>query len=359
MRKQFFRTIEQKGNHTRGFLLWGILTISCLMLTASANAQSISRVGTTAAPFLKLGVGARALGMGEAYTTQAEDASAAYWNPAGLANMSKNEVIINHFDYIADIYFDYAGIAIPVEGLGTFGASVSRLGMPDIERTTEMFPNGNGEKVSAGSFMFGVSYAKALTDRFAFGANIKYINENIWHSSASSFAFDVGILYKTMFRNLRIGMSISNFGGDMQMDGRDLAIQHDVRPGFEGNDPNIPGSLETDKFPLPMVFRVGVSANIAEDFFSMTDYDWIVSVDAVHPNDNNEYLNLGTEVRLFDMVSLRAGFRELLLTEREGGLTFGFGLQQTFMNMDFRLDYANVDYGRLDHQNKFSLSLSF
>lgn len=344
--------------HRLSFIIVCVIA-GMIFLSGSIYGQTIGRVGTTSAAFLKIGVGARALAMGESFTTQAEDITAMYWNPAGLSNVNEFQTTINHYDYIADIYYDYGGVALPVEGIGTIGAFIGYLGMPDIERTTIQYPNGTGEKVSASSFVFGLSFARALTDRFSIGGNVKYVRETIWHSYADGFAFDVGVLYKAFFKNIRIGMSISNFGTDMQMTGRDLLVQHDINDEFAGNNENINANLETDKFPLPILFRVGLSANIAEDFIGLEEHDWIVSVDAIHPNDNKEYLNVGTEVTLYDLISLRSGFRQLFLEDREGGLTFGFGVKFDLVGTRVNLDYANVDFGRLDHQNKFTLILSF
>lgn len=333
--------------------------ITFLLLIISINSQSIGRVGTTAAPFLKIGVGARALGMGEAYTTLAQDISGMYWNPAGIANINSVQTIVNHYDYLADLNFDYGGVVFPMENFGTLGVFVGYLGMPDMERTTIQFPNGTGEKVSAGSMVIGLSYGKALTDRFAIGGNVKLIRETIWHSSATGFAFDLGLLYKTFFKNIMIGMSISNFGTQMQMDGRDILVQHDINDKFEGNNQNINALLETEKFPLPILFRVGISSNITKDFFNIENYDWTVAADAVHPNDDKEYMNVGSELKIHDLVALRCGFRKLLLDDRQGGFTFGFGINYTLYGVNMKLDYANVDYGVLDHHNKFSLILAF
>jgi len=231
--------------------------------------------------------------------------------------------------------------------------------MPDIERTTIQFPNGTGERVSANSFVIGVSFARALTERFAIGGNVKYIQETIWHSVANGFAFDVGVFYRTFFKNVKIGMSIINFGTEMQIQGRDMLIQHDIDDTFEGNNENIGGHLDTDSYPLPILFRVGISANLLEDFFELEDYHCILAVDAVHPNDNKEYLSTGMEARIHEMIALRAGYRQLLLEDREGGLTFGFGLNMKVMGSEVLFDYANVDFGRLDRQNKYSLIFSF
>lgn len=330
-----------------------------IFFCATLNAQSISGVGTTAAPFLKIGVGGRALGMGEAYTTQVEDVTALFWNPAGLAQIVKNQILLNHYDYLADLHYEFGGIAIPIHTIGTFGFFFSYLGMPDIERTTVLSPEGNGEKVSANSYAAGLCFARALTDRFSIGGSVKYLRETIWHSQASGMAFDIGVLYRTFFKNLKIGMSITNFGSDMQMRGRDMLAQHDISELVAGNNENINAHLDTDEFPLPILFRVGISANLTQDFFNITEHDWILSVDAVHPNDNKEFLNVGSEIKIYDRIALRAGYRQLFLQDHEGGMALGFGLHFNIMNSDMYLDYATVDYGRLDNQNKFSLIFSF
>jgi hypothetical protein len=321
--------------------------------------QTISGAGTTAAPFLKIGIGGRAVGMGEAYVTQAEDVTGLYWNPAGTANIPSLQILLNHFDYIADLHYEYAGLAMPFRNVGTFGAFFSYLGMPDIERTTVTFPEGNGEQVSAYSFAVGLTYARALTDRFSIGGSAKLVKETIWHSTATGLAFDVGLLYRAFFRNVRIGMCIANFGADMQMSGRDMLVQHDIADNIAGNNRNINAHLDTDAFPLPILFRVGISADLARDFLGMENYDWIVAADAVHPSDNREFVNLGTELRLRNLVALRCGYRQLFLEDREGGLSFGAGLCLRLPRGTLWLDYATADYGRLDRQNKFSLIFQF
>ncbi|NOX89900.1 MAG: PorV/PorQ family protein [Calditrichaeota bacterium] len=323
----------------------------------SLFAQKVSRVGTSAATFLKIGVGARALAMGEAYTTLAEDVTATYWNPSGLSLMNSKQFLFTHYNYIADLYFDYVAMAIPFRGVGTFGFFITYLGMPDIERTTVTEPYGTGEKVSASSFNMGISYARSLTNKFSIGGSFKYIQENLWHTSAKSFAFDVGLLYRTDFKNIRLGMSITNFGPSMRLQGRDLLVQHDIDESSEGNNGNINADLKTDDFSLPILFRVGISMNIFRDFFNMKNNDLILAMDAIHPNDNYEYMNFGMEYSFKKIIALRAGYRESFLKDREGGLTYGVGLNLRVMGIGLIMDYALADFGRLDTLNKFSLIL--
>ncbi len=334
--------------------------LAALLLAQAAPGigQTVSGVGTSSAAFLKIGVGGRALAMGEAQATQAEDVTALFWNPAGLANMKRMQILLNHFDYLVDMQYEYAGIAIPVQNVGTFGFFFSYLGMPDIERTTITMPEGTGEMVSASSMAAGISYARALTDRFSIGGSAKMIKETLWHSNASGLAADIGVQYRTFFKNMKIGMSISNFGSDMQMDGRDMMVQHDIDVISDGNNGSINARLSTDAFPLPILFRVGLSANLARDFIGLQDHDLILALDAIHPSDNKEYLNIGGEYTFKQLISLRAGYRQLFLEDRQGGLTFGMGLHVNVMNTELFFDYASVDFGVLDKQNKFSIILS-
>ncbi len=321
--------------------------------------QTVSKVGTTAAPFLKIPVGARALGMGEAVVTQTYDVTAMYWNPAGLGDVSQIQVVLNHYEYFANLHFDYVGVAFPAGQAGTLGMNFTYFGGDDIERTTEEFQDGSGELISYGFYAIGMSFGSKLTNRFSIGGNLKYIKENLWHESASGAALDVGILYRTQFKNTVIGMSISNFGTSMKQDGWDLLVQHDIDDGVDGNNENINASLGTDEFKLPIFFRVGISNNITRDLLGIEDHDLILAVDAVHPNDNLEYLNVGAEYNMMNMIKLRMGHRQLLLDNAEGGLSFGGGIHYDFPGFSMDLDYAALDFGRLDFTNKFTLLLTF
>jgi len=348
---------NRKNKHVQlqnpGSLICGIIVI--FFLAGILRGGVVSRVGTSAATFLKIGVGARGLAMGEAQVTQVNDVTALFWNPGVLGNLDRTQLILNHYDYIADINYEYGGFVMPLPGIGTFGAFISYLGMSDIERTTELFPEGTGETASASSYAVGISYGRNLTDRFSVGGSMKMVNERIWHCSSRGFAADIGLIYISMFRNIKIGMSISNFGTPMKMEGRDLLIQHDVDTEIAGNNSNINGHLDTDEFHMPIFFRVGISANLAEDFLGMDNHDLIIALDALHPNDNHEYLNVGAEYVFRDMIALRTGYRKLFLDLSEGGPSFGGGLKMNLMGHYLQLDYAAIDFGRFDYLNKFSI----
>jgi hypothetical protein len=337
---------------------FAILTALLLIAAVPLFGQHVTKAGTTAASFLNIDAGARGVGMGGAFVSVADDISSMYWNPAGLARMKKGEAMFSNTRWIADISYNYAGVALPVGQIGTIGVNAAFLSMDEMIRTTLSDPDGEGgETFSVGNYAVGLTYAKNLTDRFSIGFNFKYVNERIWHTSASGMAVDIGTLFDTQFHGMKIGMSISNYGTKMKLDGRDLVVQTDIDAGNAGNNPSINSVLQTDKFDMPLLFRVGVSIDVLKGLY---DSNLILAVDALHPNDDVEYANVGLEYTYHRMVSLRAGYKSLFARDSEEGLSFGGGVTtKVFGQTAIRLDYAWGDFGILTDIQKFSLGLSF
>lgn len=314
----------------------------------------VSKVGTTGAQFLKIGVGARAVGMGGAFVSVADDVTAIYWNPAGISRLNRNEALVIHTSWLAGMSFDFAGVVIYTPHWGNFGVSLTSLSMPEMKVRTVGEPEGTGEMFGAGDLALGLSHARSLTDRFSIGFNLKYINQRIWHMSASSFAVDVGVLFRTDFNDMRIGMSISNFGEKIGYSGRDLLVHYDVNPDLWGDDDRIIAMLHTDRWSLPLLFRVGISMDIV----SHENNTLTVAIDAKHPNDNTESIDLGIEYA-FKWFSLRLGYSSLFLKDGEQGLTLGGGVRGNFGSSVFKLDCAYEDFGRLQNVKRLSLSFEF
>jgi hypothetical protein len=335
-----------------------ILILSlCLIVSVSAYAQQVSKVGTTVAPFLRIDVGSRAVGMGGAFTAIANDVSAMYWNPGGVARIANAEAMFCYTRWLADVTFNYAAFAINLRNLGIVGVNATFLTMDEMDRTTILYPDGTGEKFNVGSYAFGLCYARNLTDRFSIGFNFKYITENIFHSSAHGIALDVGTLFDTQFYGLKIGMSIANYGTKMQMSGRDMLLQADVDPTVSGNNPNINSNLETDKFDLPLMFRVGVSMDLLK---GAANSNFIVSADALHPNNDVEDINIGGEYIFNGMFALRGGYKSLLNEYSEEGLSFGVGVNyKLFGKTTIKIDYAYEDFGVLNDVQLFTIGLAF
>lgn len=318
--------------------------------------ETITKSGTTAAQFLKLGVGSRPIAMGGAFVAEASDLSALYWNPAGLSNLTGAAVSLAHTSYLADVNYNYAAFGTTLGGAGTLAAAILYLDSGDMDVRTVDEPEGTGERFKVQDFAIQVSYARALTDRFSIGANVKYIQERIWHSTASTVAVDIGTLFTTPYERLRLGASFSNFGPKMQMSGRDIVFSEDPTPDQDGVVEIVNSEYQMEEHPLPLLFRIGLSW----DAVNTSSHRIVLSTDAAHPNDNYEYVNTGIEYSFRDLIALRAGYRNLFEEDGEQGLTFGGGLN---LRMDGGLragfDYAYADFGRLEATHWFTVNLGF
>lgn len=354
------KSAVQSPKRIRWVLVLGLMVGLCLPSQAQQNSTpdsgTITKVGTTAAQFLKLGVGARPIAMGGTFVAEASDLSALYWNPAGLAGLPGSAVQLSHTQYLADVTYNFAAFGTNIGAFGTLGVSLMFLDSGDMKVRTEQRPEGTGEQFKMQDLAIQLSYGKALTDRFAIGGSLKYIREKIWHSVASSMAFDVGVLFTTPFEKLRLGASMSNFGSKMRMDGRDIFFSQDPNPNTDGNVEIVNAQYQTEEFSLPLLFRVG----LAWDAYQTADHRVLVTSDAAHPNDNSEYVNFGLEYQFRDLISFRTGYRNMFEKDGEQGLTFGAGLNiRIDRSVRTRFDYAYADFGRLEQTHWFTLDLSF
>ncbi len=329
-----------------------------VLLLNNLSAQGVSKSGTTAANFLQIGIGASALGMGGAFVGLANDASSLYWNVSGIAKAEKNNLFVSSTSWIAGTSFNFAGIVIPLESIGTFGLSFTSLSMGDMKVRTIEMPEGTGEYYSAGDIAIGVSYARKLTDRFSIGFTAKYIEEKIWHMYSTAFAVDVGTLFRTdLLGGLTIGASINNFGTEMKMRGRDSRYFIRIDPNKLGSNDRIPVNISMDSWELPLFIQIGISTNLVK----IKNMRVTFNMDAVHPNNDYQSLNIGGEFSYKEIVFFRAGFRNLFLPDAEGGFSFGFGLntKPIFSEVALKLDYAYRNFGRLKYVHTFSLNVGF
>ncbi len=334
--------------------LFSLIPLLIVLLLASNVFAQTTKTGTTATQVLKFNIGPRAIGMGGAFTAISDDITAMYWNPSGTANINSNEAFFNHTSLFSDISHDYAAFATNLSDVGTIGAFVSVLSMDDMLVRTIENPEGTGEFFNYNTFIMGLNYSRFLTSNFAIGFNVKYINENLWHMNSTGFAIDIGTIYKIpIFNELRIASSISNFGTKMQLSGRDATV---VWPSGAGNENLINSNIELEKFDLPLIFRFGISVDAVKNSTSRVT----VGVDAIHPNDNSEYVNAGLEYSWNEIVNIRAGYNSLFEVDSEKGLTLGFGLNyRIFELVKAKIDYAYQKFGRLNNVHYLSVGIVF
>jgi len=310
---------------TVGFLLGMMVFIPSLCFAQA-------KVGTAGAQFLEIGVSARAVGMGEAFLGVADDASALYYNPAGITQLSRREILLTHIDYPADINYEFVGIVYPApQWGGVWGLGFYFLNSGDIPLTTYLAsgvdePSFSGINFSAKDYALAFTYARNLTDRFSIGLTFKFLDELFEEERATGWGMDVGTLYHTGFKGFKIAMVLSNFGPDMKF------IQ--------------------EEYPLPMSFKFGASMEV----FNQNAHKAIFNLEGHHPNDNLEKYNSGIEYWYKDLLALRVGHK---FEYDAGNLSLGAGLKLPLGNYSLKADYGYFKFGFLDNVHRFSLGLAF
>ena len=152
------------------------------------------RAGISTAQFLKIGVGGRATAMGDAFVAIANDVSALYWNPAGLAQFSENQVMFSHNQWVVDINHDFVGAVYHLDDENTFGVALTSLSMDEMKVTTEYAPFGTGEYFGFSDLAIAISYSKKMTDQFSFGGTVRYIEETLDKLKMRGIMIDLGYL---------------------------------------------------------------------------------------------------------------------------------------------------------------------
>jgi hypothetical protein len=313
-------------------------------------------VGTAGEQFLKIGVSARGVGMGDAFTAIANDASALYYNPAGLIQLKQPEAILSHISLPAGISYEYLGFVYPMPKMSSvLGFFVGGLWTDEMVETTPEMPYGTGRTFRASDFTIGTSYVRRLTDKFTVGGNIKFLNENLADEAAYGWTADVGTFYETGWKRIILAMLVSNFGPDMKF-------------------------VEAP-YPMPMNFKVASSIKIIENPTS----DLLLDAEFSHPNDNLEMYNFGLEYVWKKTVTIRGGrkingwsrdkwtdyvgdeqgknpFIEYPVLDENGdicldGFTIGGGLK--FESIGLTIDYSYSSYGFLGSLHRYTLTYKF
>jgi hypothetical protein len=320
-----------------------LLTLILALAVGEARSQLIpilggQRSGTAMYQFLKIGVGGRAVGMGEAFVAVADDASALYWNPAGIVQIGHNELIFSHINWPVDVKHEFFGYVHSL-GLTSLGVSVSALHTDEFEETTEFNPTGTGRYVSFGDLSFGLSLARKMTDRFSVGVTVKYVDETLAELHARNVLIDFGTYYWTGFGSSRFAVSVVNFGTNIEPSG-----------SVTDRDGNVADKFQD--FAPPTIFRVG----FATEFIDNPESRLTTSVQLNHPNDNSENLNLGLEYLWHQTLALRGGYRANV---DEESFTFGGGVFLPLAQFNLMLDFSYTEFGRLGNATRLSMNLRF
>ena len=308
----------------RFFIYISFVTFIFACIPAAADNTDIhENAGTRAMTFLKIGVGAEAIGMGESHVAVTDDLYASYWNPAGLARLQRPQLALMHNEWFAGINHEFVGVALPVGNIGTLGLSSSFLSFGDLQgRDSE----GNETTIFRPYDLAVIlSYARNFSDSIAFGANAKFLREQIADVTGTGIAFDFGALYTFSEMPLSLGFNAQHLG------------------------PRV--TFIEEAFGLPVTFRLGAAYRLLEDALTLTS-------DIIRPSDNDIAIAVGAGYTIANILQLRTGYNYQIGgndLDAISGLTGGFGLTLR----QFQVDYAFVPYGVLGRTHRFSLVANF
>ena len=332
------------------------IVLAALIVTGcAASAWAQSKVGTTVGTFLRIEPSARAAAMGNAGVALPSGIEAVYFNTGAVGLLEEAAVQYTHSLWYADISYNYAAFSIPVSGVSSLFASITALNSGDIQVRTVEQPEGTGVNYNVSNVALGVAYGRRITSRFSAGLQANYVSESIWNTSAHALTFNLGTVYQLSDNGAILGFCLSNLSTRTNFSGRDLQIDYDADPDTYGDNSALPAEQSTDRFPLPSVFRLGLSL----PYVVSEDSKFLFAVEGLHPNDNSESLNLGAEWTLEQLLSLRVGYQTLFQTDSETGLTFGFGVAGKLGNNLYQLNYAWAGHDHLDNTHRMTMVIEF
>ncbi len=290
--------------------------------------------GTSNADFLKIGVGARPEAMGEAFTGVADDANAAFWNPGGIATIDRWNLTFMHLMWYQETYYEFASLVIPIDNFTNIGLSFNYLGVPSFNSTIDIFNNKMDNKDAPSSYdmaitasfahNFGNLYTKDFTiGNISLGANITYIKRELLGKQLPGFLlFDLGFI-----ANITESMSAG------------LAIQ------------DIGSSTGEDNTPLSVKFGASYNFVLSKEFSILICGDINKPVDTKNPDYKVWFSNLGTEIKFFEMLFLRGGYK-IGNSDESFSAGAGFAIPDLFS-----IDYAFSPHRELGDSHRISLSI--
>lgn len=341
-----------------------LYVVLALLLAPAVHAQS--RVGTTAAPFLTLGTGARTNSLGHAAVSTAVGAEALFWNPGLIAVPGQSHtggLLFTSHPLFADIQYTAFGLTIPMGANGVLGASVASVDYGRMDVTSELLAGDGrtGETFAPSDLMLGLSYAQPLTNAFSFGATVKYVDQRIRDMRASAFAVDLGFVLVTDYlNNARLAASIQNFGTKLQFRGVNGRVFVAPDPTNRGGNDRVPAEYTTTEWDLPLSFRLGAAVPVfVSDFASLT-----LMSDVQQTNDFGLNMDTGAEVR-FNVggaaLAFRGGYKDLgpPTDAVDGHWTYGSGLDLNLRSFRLGVDIGVMTRPYLGLSRMLDLRLHF
>ncbi|MCX6134988.1 MAG: PorV/PorQ family protein [Ignavibacteriales bacterium] len=335
------------------YLILLAMMVTLISTMTRAQERTDAKLAQTGMKFLSVGLSARQGALADAFTAVDGNSASLFYNPAGMARLDGTvDVSLGSVNWIADIKQYSLGAAIKAGDLGVFGISFQYADYGNIEATI-LANNSQGfldvGSIKPNAYAVGLGYARALTDKFSVGGNVKFVRQDLgtgitqasYVGTAGSYtdatvvgdsrnavdviAFDFGLIYRTGYKSLTLGMAVRNFAREVK--------------------------YQKESFQLPLAFKLGVSMNVFDLVgFYREKQSLLVTVDAEHPRDFPEQMKIGLEYVFMDVVSARVGY---VGPADEHSLSYGLGVQYKY----FAVDYAYTPFGIFNQVQRFSVRM--
>ena len=290
--------------------LWlGVLLSTVLCAPSALRAGD---PGDAGALFLRVGMGARASGMGEAFVGVAEDASSVYWNPAAMGAVLGTRVMFTHNEYIHTMRLEQIALTHETE-YGTLGLGFTGLYMDEMDRYEDVPSASPLGKFSAYDVCFSIAFARYLVPNLAAGIAVKPIHEKIDDETASGVAFDAGLYHVSRIPGVKFAAVAANVGSPLK--------------------------FVAEEFALPRVLKIGGSYERSIPRFKG---NFLATVDVVFPNDGDVRQHLGAEYGYDGRLFLRAGYKAGYDSH---GAAFGLGVRLRSFDVDYGVLFGDNDLG--------------
>ncbi len=299
-----------------------LIVIALMVLFAHSNILA-GYSGDSGALFLRIGMGARASGMGEAFIGVAEDASAVYWNPGAMAAVLGTNAVIMHNEYMQSVRLEQLVLTHETE-FGTLGLGFTGLYMDEMERREDVPTEMPLGTFGAYDVAVTVGFARYIFPNLSAGIAVKPVYEKIDEESAIGVAFDVGVYHVARIEGVKFAAVIANIGKPMKFNSEEFALPRAIKLGgsYERQVPTVRGSV-------------------------------LLTVDVVFPNDGDIKEHAGVEYSYSERLFFRAGYKAAYESQ---GATFGFGVKHKKINVDYAFLLIRNDLGD-NHRVSLGFSL--
>lgn len=318
------------------------LTAMALAALLMPMAVWSNQSGTSTAQFLRIGQGTRAEGMGGAFTALANDAHALYWNPAGLAQISRRQIAVDHLEFIESITSQYAAFVLPFNQMGgSLGVGLTYVDLGSIERRDATGAPESGDN-DVNAYAATLSWGQAIGDRMAIGAGLKNFKQNLADVGKAGVAGDIGVIYYVTPNKFALGASATNIGPKIKT-----------------------GTIDED---LPLTYRGGGA-------YFILPGSLVVTADVEKEKNTDAILHGGVEYIYQNRFIARGGYQDT--KEAGGGISAGLGfiwrpstvdrdffgrqdkVYENESGVDVRFDYGFVDLGDFDSTHRIGITFTF